>query len=350
VIAANRALLTALVATNLFGQNTPAIAATESQYAEMWAQDAAAMYGYAGSTATVTSGLPTFDPAPQTTTGASAATSPPTVASQLTSTALQALASPAATVPASGSALSTLSDLAGLTLFLPTLAQAGLEPVDFAADFTDFGLDEEDFDLEEQLANAGYALLPISPSGAVPDMTGPAAAFSPVDVPAVTAGLGRAASVGGLAVPPAWTVAAPAIRSVAWELPAASLGAAPAVWTGSTGTLFSEIGLAGMAGSAIGGTASTSRRAVSDKLGDTTDYREQIAATLGGADAAANKRYRSDTGSGEGELLEQVATRYPAVFALLGALCSPDERDTEAGLAKLEREIRSLAARFTTGR
>jgi PPE-repeat protein len=35
VIAANRSLLMALVATNLFGQNTAAIAATEMQYAEM---------------------------------------------------------------------------------------------------------------------------------------------------------------------------------------------------------------------------------------------------------------------------------------------------------------------------
>ena len=48
VIAANRALLLMLVATNFFGQNTPAIMATEAQYMEMWAQDAAAMYGYAG--------------------------------------------------------------------------------------------------------------------------------------------------------------------------------------------------------------------------------------------------------------------------------------------------------------
>ena len=46
VIAANRALLMALIATNFFGQNTPAIMATEAQYMEMWAQDAAAMYGY----------------------------------------------------------------------------------------------------------------------------------------------------------------------------------------------------------------------------------------------------------------------------------------------------------------
>src|SRR5947209_6423665 len=47
-VAANRALLTALAASNLLGQNTAAILAIEAQYAEMWAQDAAAMYGYAG--------------------------------------------------------------------------------------------------------------------------------------------------------------------------------------------------------------------------------------------------------------------------------------------------------------
>ncbi|WP_407688007.1 PPE family protein [Mycobacterium sp. HUMS_1102779] len=50
-IVANRALLTALLATNFLGQNTAAIAATEALYAEMWAQDAAAMYGYAGASA-----------------------------------------------------------------------------------------------------------------------------------------------------------------------------------------------------------------------------------------------------------------------------------------------------------
>ncbi|GFG65219.1 PPE family protein PPE15 [Mycobacterium kubicae] len=54
VIAANRALLAVLVATNFFGQNTPAIAATEAQYIEFWAQDAAAMYNYAGNSAAAT--------------------------------------------------------------------------------------------------------------------------------------------------------------------------------------------------------------------------------------------------------------------------------------------------------
>jgi PPE-repeat protein len=59
-IAANRAQLMALIATNFFGQNTPAIAATEAQYAEMWAQDAAAMHGYAVGSA-MASQLPPFD-------------------------------------------------------------------------------------------------------------------------------------------------------------------------------------------------------------------------------------------------------------------------------------------------
>ena len=52
MIAANRALLAALVATNFLGQNTPAIAANEATYAEFWAQDAVAMYGYAGAAPT----------------------------------------------------------------------------------------------------------------------------------------------------------------------------------------------------------------------------------------------------------------------------------------------------------
>ncbi len=54
LIAANRAQLGVLVATNILGQNTPAIAATEAQYFQMWAQDAAAMYSYAGASAVAT--------------------------------------------------------------------------------------------------------------------------------------------------------------------------------------------------------------------------------------------------------------------------------------------------------
>ena len=67
VIAANRAQLASLIATNIFGQNTPAIAATEAQYGEMWAQDAAAMYGYAGELGGAASQLTPFTAPPQTT-------------------------------------------------------------------------------------------------------------------------------------------------------------------------------------------------------------------------------------------------------------------------------------------
>lgn len=67
IIAANRTQLTMLVVTNLLGQNTPAIAANEAAYAEMWAQDAAAMNTYAANSTAAAAGLPQFTPAPQTT-------------------------------------------------------------------------------------------------------------------------------------------------------------------------------------------------------------------------------------------------------------------------------------------
>jgi PPE-repeat protein len=47
-------LLAELAATNFFGQNIPAIAATEAKYLEMWAQDVGAMFGYhAGGSAAI---------------------------------------------------------------------------------------------------------------------------------------------------------------------------------------------------------------------------------------------------------------------------------------------------------
>jgi PPE-repeat protein len=67
VVAANRVLLMTLVATNFFGQNTPAIMATEAEYIEMWAQDAVAMYGYAGASAAATQFAP-YQAPPNTTT------------------------------------------------------------------------------------------------------------------------------------------------------------------------------------------------------------------------------------------------------------------------------------------
>ena len=96
VVLANRVLLSALIATNFFGQNTPAIAATEAQYAEMWAQDAVAMYGYAGSSAAATQLIPFAEPTKTTNQAGLAAQS---------SAVSQAAAAPATTaVPALASA------------------------------------------------------------------------------------------------------------------------------------------------------------------------------------------------------------------------------------------------------
>ena len=138
VIEANRALLQALVATNLFGQNSPAIAATETLYAEMWAQDATAMYGYAGTSASATTLTP-FTPAPQTTNGTSAAASTQTAASQLASTALQGLTSTAAT---NATSAATLPDFESNVLFLPSVAQAGLTPLNTTGLFIDLKSDD----------------------------------------------------------------------------------------------------------------------------------------------------------------------------------------------------------------
>src|SRR5271155_5341850 len=85
VVAANRSQLTTLVATNIFGRNTQAIAANEAQYGQMWAQDTAAMYGYAASSASATSLTP-FNPPQQSTTPAGSANQA-AAASQATGTA-----------------------------------------------------------------------------------------------------------------------------------------------------------------------------------------------------------------------------------------------------------------------
>ena len=131
VIAANRAQLMSLIATNFFGQNTPAIAATEAQYGEMWAQDAAAMYGYAATSAATTAKVTPFTAAPQTTNpaglaaqgtagaqaaGTSTGTGVQSTLSQLISTiptALQSLASPSSSTSSTSGLSGILSGLLG---------------------------------------------------------------------------------------------------------------------------------------------------------------------------------------------------------------------------------------------
>ena len=129
-----------LIATNLFGRNTQAIAANEAQYGEMWAQDAAAMYGYAASSASATQLTP-FNPPQQNTnpagsadqaaavgqaTGTAAGNAQSTI--QQAFSAVPAALSSAAAAPAATDPLSTISNLISIFVDLP----AGLAT--FAAD------------------------------------------------------------------------------------------------------------------------------------------------------------------------------------------------------------------------
>jgi PPE-repeat protein len=265
VIDANRALLQALVATNLFGQNSPAIAATETLYAEMWAQDATAMYGYAGTSASATT-LTSFTPAPQTTNRTSAAASTQPATSQLASTALQGLASTAAT---NATSAATLSDLEGNVLFLPDVAQAALTPLNTTGLFTDLSFDDDEL-RDEATQQIGRDILKTLNNNGIHPPTGvefdsqftrPVMTMGQAEVPSVTAALGQAPTVGRLSVPQAWTVAAPEIRLAAVTLPTTTLSAAPEVMAASSpGTLFSEMTLANMASRAVTGTSRCQER------------------------------------------------------------------------------------------
>jgi PPE-repeat protein len=268
VIAANRSLLLALIATNVLGQNTPAIAATQTQYAEMWAQDAAAMYGYAGSSASATTLTPFTPPAPTTNPGGLAGQAAAVAQATGTSavpTALQGLASPLpSTSAATSSGLTGILESLGLSSPLGYVdggvSSAGLGVASgawqsaSAADTAMIAADEEMTGMDGQVMGAmgqitgmeGRIMTRFDQLGAVRT--------------AVSAGVGQATPVGALSVPPAWTTAAPAIRLAAVALPATSLSAAPEVFASSPGSLFSEMAMASMAGRAIGGTVSPAGR------------------------------------------------------------------------------------------
>jgi PPE-repeat protein len=279
VIAANRTLLMTLIATNIFGQNTAAIAATETDYAEMWAQDAAAMYGYAGSSAAASTLTPFTSP-PPTTNPAGATDQAAAVGQSLMSNgpqvinavpqALQGLASSAAAGPPSASALSDL--LTPISVALTALeipigtTSVGASATGIAAAFTGVGTNFRGFliNADRDYAQGRGPYTGYGPGAAkLPEWfwSGQGSVAAPSDaVPAsVSAGLGQANTVGRLSVPSAWTVAAPEIRPAAFTLPITGAAAAPEIAAGSSGNLFSNMGLAGAAGGAVGSSASLGR-------------------------------------------------------------------------------------------
>ena len=278
LITANRSLLMTLIATNIFGQNTMAIAATEAQYAEMWAQDAAAMYGYAGSSAAAstltpfTSPPPTTNPAGATGQAVAAGQSIMSNGQQLMSAlpqALQGLASAAADPP-SASALSDLLSLITVPLTLLEIpigtASVGSSATSISAAFTGVATNFRGFEInaDRDFAQGRGPYTGYGPGAAkLPEWfwsgQGSVAAPSNAAPASVGAGLGQANTVGRLSVPSAWTVAAPEIRPLAYTLPITGSAAAPEIAAGGSGNLFSNMGLAGAAGGAVGSSASLGR-------------------------------------------------------------------------------------------
>ena len=149
VIAANRALLMTLIATNFFGQNTPAIAATEAQYAEMLAQDATAMYGYAAASAIATELNVFTEPAQSTSQGGLAAQA---------AAVGQAIATPAGTTAPEAAAaapqLALTPDAISLTSIFTSVNQAlqQLSSASFAS-----GLNPSQWWIVQQFANLSVA-------------------------------------------------------------------------------------------------------------------------------------------------------------------------------------------------
>ncbi|OBH87488.1 PPE family protein [Mycobacterium sp. E2989] len=284
VVAANRVLLTKLIATNFLGLNAGAIAATEAHYGEMWAQDAAAMYYYAADSAAASAVTP-FDPPPRTAdpagpaaqadavtqaAGTSAAANAQTALSQLQSAVpatLQSLAAPS--VPDSSGLMDWLG-MGGADFFSPkgilgflagtdgsplgallnsnllnTLSSGFYMPGNYLGTMTDFA----------GMASAGGAADAGEAAAAGSLEAGPASTVAPLGSTglggAVTASLNQASSVGALSVPYGWTAAAPEITLAAQALP--GLGTVPTVAASAEGSLLGETALACMAGRAMSG-------------------------------------------------------------------------------------------------
>ncbi|BBZ46727.1 PPE family protein [Mycobacterium parmense] len=241
VVAQNRVRMAALVATNILGQNTAAIAATETQYAEMWAQDAAAMYGYAGSSAAATRlaefTLPQPTTSPTGLTAQSAAVAEQSTLSQMVAavpTSLQRMAYPASAAPrtqavdilrllltGSGSGNDALDGFWNTwgpngNIWNTVFSSGFYMPSNTLAPFLGLTGGEASGQTAAAAGEAAAGAAGEEVAGPVVGIAGPGPAFA--------AGLGQAATLGPLSVPPSWTASAPLSGPLA-----SSLGGTPMV-------------------------------------------------------------------------------------------------------------------------
>jgi len=253
VVAANRAQLLMLVATNFLGINTPAIAATEAEYAEMWAQDATAMYVYAANAAEAATLTPFREPDQTTNPGGPAAQAAAvsqasgsavtqTELPQLMSTvpgSLQQLASPAAAspfdnIPQTGLLADILNFLDGndgnpYGIFLNSNLVNGIVAAQFVSPTIIFPATTDALADVEAVADGAAEAAP-----AAADASSATAGLTASQSGGVGAGVNQASFVGRLSVPPSWTTAVEVANRV---VPAsgAAVTAAPEAAAGMPG-------------------------------------------------------------------------------------------------------------------
>jgi PPE-repeat protein len=277
LIAANRATLSQAVATNVLGQNTGIIAQLEAQYGEMWAQDATAMYTYAGQSAAATKVTP-YSAAPQvadpsapakqgastaSATATSAGTAQSTLQKAVTSTPnqIQSMAQPASKAAADPPGRNAWSEiwflLTGQTLAPSNLGQLlnGYSPYAgflynteglpyFSVGMGNFGV---------QMAKSAGLLGGAAPAaakaaaGAGQGLGGLGAALGGGGGQ-VAAGLGHGAHVAGsLSVPPSWPGAvAPSVAKPISAVPVSEVITAPE--SSGAGNLVGGVPAAGVGG------------------------------------------------------------------------------------------------------
>ena len=278
VIAANRSLSASLVATNILGQNTPAIAATELHYMEMWAQDAAAMFGYAAASAAATMLSPFTDPPPTTTSDGEQLTAAPLAAvnsgaqstvSQLLSMGPHALAAVAAPTQATGPIATVLDALAGP---LGPASLYGIAGVPYLLAIQCVLLPMNGSNVvaavaraEKAAADGIYPRRPVALAGENFDGIGSGPRL--VGSGPSSARLGGSGSVGRLSVPQTWTAATPMARTVAAALPGAAPSAATLVAAEGESGLMSDLALGSLAGRAIGATGGAASNKIAGATG-----------------------------------------------------------------------------------
>ncbi|BAX93485.1 PPE family protein [Mycobacterium shigaense] len=205
-VAANRTTLMTLIATNILGQNTAAIFATELEYIEMWLQDVAAMFGYHAGASSVAAAFPTITAAPSS------------LAGLFTAPLSNFLSSVGSALGPSFSSLvsmaqSAVAEVGSLVSSVPvsslvSVAQIGVYPASGV--------------LPPMMALAHGAAPATALAGAEGVLTA-APAFVGSTAPAmsalggsggfgspISAGLGSARFVGAISVPPAWQGSIPA--------------------------------------------------------------------------------------------------------------------------------------------